>query len=186
MKKNRTRNFVVMFVLGLLAGTGYVAANHPWLCTGSIAYHWASTTVGHGNPVEEKTKGKSIKREAAYISAFNGALNVWSGTTMNLVSGNDLELFYDTYGRRGWLGLATISPSNCVIQGASSKLNATYLDDSSRYSQTAIDHVACQEVGHTFGLDHNRSDNNTCMNDTVLTAGNQINQHDRDQLNLIY
>lgn len=97
----------------------------------------------------------------------------------------DLELFYDTYGNNGWLGLATIVPSNCVIQSATAQLNDSYLGNGS-YSQTAVDHVACQEVGHTFGLDHNRSANDTCMNDQILSAGNQINQHDRDTLFCIY
>ena len=46
--------------------------------------------------------------------------------------------------------------------------------------------VACQEVGHTFGLDHNHNATDTCMNDWILTAGNQINEHDRYQLSLIY
>ncbi len=99
----------------------------------------------------------------------------------------ELTFFYDRYGRNGWLGLASIGGiSNCVIGNASSRLNDSYLLDTARYSQTAINHVACQEVGHTFGLNHNRSSSTTCMNDTILTAGNQINQHDRDLLAQIY
>ena len=108
---------------------------------------------------------------------------------MNLVLGGTvrLRLFYDQYGRNGWLGLASIGAiSNCVIGTASSRLNDSYLQDTARYSQTAVNHVACQEVGHTFGLNHNRTSSTTCMNDTILTAGNQINQHDRDLLNQIY
>jgi len=114
---------------------------------------------------------------------------LWNGTVINLTQSGTirLRLFYDRYGTTGWLGLAQIGGiSNCVIGNAQSRLNDTYLQDTARYSQTAVNHVACQEVGHVFGLGHNRTSSTTCMNDTILTAGNQINQHDRDLLNSIY
>lgn len=177
----------VVFMLGLVLGTGLVLANHPWICSGSTAYHWPSRTVRYAAPVEEKAGGQALGRSASsYTSAYSGSIRVWDGTVMSLVSGTDLRLYYDTYGFTGWLGLATIFPNNCVISRATSKLNDSYLRSTSRYSQTNIDHVACQEVGHTFGLDHNRSASNTCMNDTILSAGNQINQHDKDVLLSIY
>lgn len=186
MKLKKLLPIAVMFLLGLSLGIGTILANHPWICTGTTAYHWATTTVDYADPVKEK-KGKPLGRNAGdYISAFNGAIHVWQTTVMNLIGGTKLRLYYDAYGFNGWLGLATIYPSNCVITRASSKLNDSYLRNTSRYSQTNVDHVACQEVGHTFGLDHNRVDTNTCMNDTILTAGNQINQHDYDQLVAIY
>jgi predicted Zn-dependent protease len=177
----------VMFGIGLALGSSLVLANHAWICTGSTAYHWASRTVYHAAPVEEKPAGRAIGRNPqSYINAFNGAITVWDGTVINLASGSNLKLYYDTYGNNGWLGLGTIYVSGCVITRATSKLNDSYLRNTSRYSQTNVNHVACQEVGHTFGLDHNRSATNTCMNDQVLTAGNQINQHDKDQLASIY
>lgn len=177
-----------IFAVGLAVGTGIVLANHPWICSGSTAYHWSSTTVGYASPVEERAGGRAIGRNRQdYVNAFNGSVSVWhTGTAMNLVSGTQLRLYYDTYGRNGWLGLATIYPSGCIITRATSKANDSYLRDTSRYSQTNVDHVTCQEVGHTFGLDHNRTETNTCMNDTILTAGNKINQHDKDQLASIY
>jgi predicted Zn-dependent protease len=156
-----------------------------------VAYHWASRTVGYANPVEENANGNVVRNEQDYKNAFNGSVSssVWDSpnTVINLTGGTQLRLFYDAYGINGWLGLATISGiRNCVIGSASSKLNDSYLRDTTRYSQTAVDHVACQEVGHTFGLDHNRQAPDTCMNDTLLTAGNRINQHDKDQLASIY
>lgn len=53
------------------------------------------------------------------------------------------------------------------------------------YSRTNKKHVACQEVGHLFGLNHNRNETNTCMNDTILTAP-QPNLHDQSLINSIY
>lgn len=180
---------IATFAAGLLLGTGVVLANHPWICSGSTAYHFGSRTVNYAAAVEENPAGSISRNPQNYVSAFSGAIAVWNPTVINLVQGGNvkLRLFYDRYGRNGWLGLATISGiSNCVIGSASSKLNDSYLQDTARYSQTSVNHVACQEVGHTFGLNHNRSSSTTCMNDTILTAGNQINQHDRDLLQQIY
>lgn len=187
MNRKQVLSVALMFALGLTLGGGLVLADHSWICSGSTAYHWASTTVAYAAAVEERAGGKALGRSvSSYTGAYTGAVTVWNSTIIDLVSGTSLRLYYDTYGRNGWLGLATIYPSGCVITRASSKLNDSYLRDTSRYSQTNVDHVACQEVGHTFGLDHNRSQTDTCMNDTILTAGNNINQHDKDQLNLIY
>lgn len=187
MNRKQVLSVALMFVLGLTLGSGLVLADHSWICSGSTAYHWASTTVGYAGAVEERSGGKALGRSpSSYVNAFNGSVAVWNPTIIDLISGTSLRLYYDTYGRIGWLGLATIYPSGCVITRATSKLNDSYLRDTSRYSQTSVDHVACQEVGHTFGLDHNRTDTDTCMNDTILTAGNRINAHDSAQLNLIY
>jgi len=172
-----------MFLLGCVVGAGYLFANHPWICSGSTAYHWARRTVGFASPAAQSSVSRSA---SAYTSAFNKVIPTWNATVINLVGGSQLGLFYGAYGANGWLGLATISNiSGCTIGSATSQLNDSYLRSSS-YSQTNIDHVACQEVGHTFGLNHNRSSSTTCMNDSILTAGNQINQHDFDQLASIY
>ena len=187
MRRTNFFAIVLTFVLGLALGTAYMFANHAWLCTATTAYHWASRTVGYATPVQERTSKTVRRNRQDYINAFNGSVGVWdSGTVMTLVPGTSLRLYYDAYGRNGWLGLATIYINSCVIGFATSKLNDSYLSDTTRYSQTNVNHVACQEVGHTFGLGHNRTASDTCMNDTILTAGNQINQHDKDQLLLIY
>jgi predicted Zn-dependent protease len=189
MKGKRILPVMAMFAFGLILGTGIVLANHPWICTGSTAYHFGSRTVRYASPIEENAAGAITRNPQSYVNAFNGSIAVWNPTVMNLIQGGTvrLRLFYDQYGRNGWLGLASIGGiSNCVIGNASSRLNDSYLLDTARYSQTAVNHVACQEVGHTFGLNHNRSSSTTCMNDTILTAGNQINQHDRDLLAQIY
>ncbi len=46
-------------------------------------------------------------------------------------------------------------------------------------------HVACQEIGHTFGLNHNRDSSTTCMNDTILTAPFP-NSHDVSSISALY
>lgn len=190
VKNRKSLQIVAMFVIGLFFGSTLVYGSHIWKCRGRFAYHWNSRTVGQANAVEETANNSVVRTVQNYVDAFNGAVSssVWDAphTVINLVSGTSLRLYYDSYGSNGWLGLATIYPIGCVITSANSKLNDTYLRDTARYSQTSVNHVACQEVGHTFGLDHNHNATNTCMNDYILTAGNQINQHDIDQLASIY
>ena len=187
IKGKRLLPVALTFMVGLLVGTGVVLANHPWICSGSTAYHFSPRTVGYANAVAQSSV---VRSASSYTSAYSGSVSVWNGTVINLVvsSSPKLRLFYGAYGNNGWLGLASLTSvdSACHILSANAKLNDTFLRDTSRYSQTAVNHVSCQEVGHTFGLNHNRTATNTCMNDTILTAGNQINQHDRDQLSSIY
>lgn len=192
MLSKRTRLFQVgaTFVLGLTIGTGVVLANHPWLCSGSTAFHWGSRTISFLSAREESTtSGTVVRNRANYTSAFNGSVTLWNGTLLNLTQSTSgrLRLFYDAYGNTGWLGLASLnSVSGCTVTLATSRLNDTFFRDTTRFGQTAVNHVSCQEVGHTFGLQHDRTRTNTCMNDRILTAGNAISQHDRDQLSTIY
>ncbi len=96
-----------------------------------------------------------------------------------------INAYNGRYGSNGWLGIAEIRRySGCTVFEGRARLNQTYLDNGS-YSRTNKKHVACQEVGHLFGLNHNRGSSTTCMNDTILTAP-QPNAHDRDLVNSIY
>jgi hypothetical protein len=175
------------FIVGLIIGTGVVLANHPWICSGSTAYHFSPRTIGYASAVSQTTV---VRAASSYTSAYSGSISLWNGTVLNLVTSSSpkLRLFYGAYGQNGWLGLASLSGvgSGCHVTSARAQINDTYMRDTARYSQTAVNHVTCQEVGHTFGLNHNRTSSTTCMNDSILTAGNQINQHDRDLLNSIY
>jgi hypothetical protein len=136
------------------------------------------------NPVQEGS-ASVVRNVADYTGAFSRSVSVWDTTLLYMVQGGGLQLKYGSYGNNGWLGLATITTIGCRITSAKSQLNDSYLRSSS-YSQTNIDHVACQEVGHTFGLGHNRSATDTCMNDSILTPGAQYNSHDVELLNTIY
>jgi hypothetical protein len=98
------------------------------------------------------------------------------------------------YGRNGWLGLASIWISGTHITQGTVKLNDTYY--SSGYYNTPIwrASVTCQEIGHTFGLDHQSTDGsslNTCMDYYHNTSATDLvsttpNQHDYDELATIY
>src|SRR5262249_8331454 len=110
-----------------------------------------------------------------------------------------VQVCNNTYGNNGWLGIAQIWVSGSHITQGTVKLNDTYFNTPD-YNTTAWRQlVACQEIGHTFGLDHqdeNFSNPNlgTCMdytNDPDGTIYGQLdnthpNQHDYDELVTIY
>lgn len=93
------------------------------------------------------------------------------------------------YGSNGWLGLASINlDSNGHISQGTAKMNDSY---ASTYAGDANEaaHVMCQEVGHTFGLGHTSEDGstqNTCMDYSSSPTSTKPNQHDYDELGIIY
>jgi hypothetical protein len=98
-------------------------------------------------------------------------------------STDHINAYAGSYGSTGWLGIAEIQrTSGSIILQGRSRLNNSYLVS---YSRTNKEHVACQEIGHLFGLDHNRGSSTTCMNDQILTAP-QPNSHDQSMINSIY
>ena len=104
-----------------------------------------------------------------------------------------VEVCNARYGNNGWLGVAQIWITGGVhITQGSVRLNDTYMD-SPPYSTTAWHNlVSCQEVGHTFGLDHQDEDFTnpnlgTCMDYTTDPSTNQHpNAHDYEELEIIY
>jgi hypothetical protein len=94
-----------------------------------------------------------------------------------------VEVCNDTYGENGWLGIASIwatrGKSNHITAGTV-RVNDSYFNadfaggvyDSEQWR----DFVMCQEVGHTFGLDHQDEDFSnpnlgTCMDYTNDPGG---------------
>jgi hypothetical protein len=104
-----------------------------------------------------------------------------------------IEVCSANYGG-AWLGLATIWASGSHIYQATTKVNNFYLlKDGSKYNTPEWRRlVMCQEIGHTFGLDHqdenfNNDNLDTCMDYTSNPDSNQKpNEHDYEQLEIIY
>jgi hypothetical protein len=100
------------------------------------------------------------------------------------------------YGNNGWLGLASINISGLHITQGSAKMNDTYFLTAKYNTPNEKRHVMCQEVAHTFGLDHQSTDGsslNTCMDyfsNTGANAGSTLsispNKHDFEELSTIY
>lgn len=103
-----------------------------------------------------------------------------------------VEVCNSKYGNNGWLGIAQIWASGNHITQGTVKLNDTYFNTAKYNTPAWRQFVMCQEIGHTFGLDHqdeNFSNPNlaTCMDYTKDPSTNQHpNQHDYDQLETIY
>lgn len=175
-------------------------ANHSW-----GGYHWARTS----NPFTLKV-GNNLTT-ADWTSHFNTAIADWDKSTvmtLNSVAGTSnkrcsmvsgtVQVCNGTYGNNGWLGLASInlaSGTKHITQG-SAKMNDTYFNTSTYNNPNERQHVMCQEVGHTFGLDHQSTsgaDLNTCMDYFSNTGANASstdsthpNQGDYDELLCIY
>ena len=142
------------------------------------------------------------------VSAVLGT-RVVGGSTNNSAScspeSGNVQICNYEYGDNGWLGLAQIyTRGNRIIAGVA-KLNDTYFINDAYYKLSPYNTVPwrqmvmCQEIAHTFGLDHQDEtfDNKnlgTCMdytNDPDGTLDKQLtneypNDHDYDQLASIY
>lgn len=171
------------------------AANHSW-----GGYHWARTS----NPFTVKL-GNNLN--STWSSSLNTTSSDWSQSTVldttpvagqsrgrcKATLGRD-EICNNTYGNTGWLGVAQIwlaSGSLHITQGTV-KVNDTYFNTATYNTSAWRNLVMCQEVGHTFGLDHqdenfNNANLGTCMDYTNDPSTNQHpNKHDYDELITIY
>lgn len=109
-------------------------------------------------------------------------------------SANEIHFCNDDYTDTGWVGLAITwyNTATGEIVVAQTLMNDYYVQDTDSIwnSPNAKLLVACQEVGHGFGLDHQNGPNKqSCMNrmwGVGEFAFTTANQHDFDQLATIY
>jgi len=175
-----------------LQGTAH--ANHSW-----NGYHWARTS----NPFTLRL-GDNVS--GAWDSVLRTTSGDWSTSTVldtTVVAGSSspsscaptsgrVQVCNSTYGNTGWLGVAQVWVNGSHITQGTVKLNDTYFN-TAQYNTTAWRNlVSCQEVGHTFGLDHQDENNTnpnlgTCMDYTNSPGTNQHpNAHDYAELQTIY
>lgn len=195
MRRKLLLSVAVVASMMMVLSPAAVEANHSW-----GGYHWARTS----NPFTLKladnvdSRWDAVLRTSSTDWTASSVLNttVVAGTnrpkTCKATSGR-IEVCNARYGKNGWLGIASISiTSGSHITSGTVKLNDTYFD-TTKYNTTAWRNlVSCQEVGHTFGLDHqdenfSNANLNTCMDYTNNPATNQHpNAHDYAQLESIY
>jgi hypothetical protein len=183
------------------------SANHSW-----NGYHWA----GDGTNLSIKVN-KAITSQ--WTTSVGNSISDWDASNeltlssqtaavdprkCNPISGQVLVCNY-TYGKRGWLGIATIwlQSGTLHITQATTKLNDSYHNNPPYNTAPWRALVACQEIGHDWGLDHqdetfNNVNLGTCMDYTNAPAGGVLNgfnygpsnehpnKHDYDELNIIY
>jgi hypothetical protein len=189
----RHRFLALVGLLAVAAGAGAssAAASHSW---GN--YHWARTA----NPFVLKVGDNVTSTWDSHLATASGD---WSKSTVldtTLVAGlakgkncrppnGRVEVCNAAYGNNGWLGLAQIWISSSHIVQGLVKLNDTYFNTPTYNAPEKRQHVMCQEVGHTLGLDHqdeSGADLNTCMDYARSLDNQHPNAHDYEQLQIIY
>lgn len=184
-----------------LAAIVPASANHSW-----GGYHWA----GNGSNL-------TLKVNTAISSQWNtsvgGAISDWRSSnefTLNSATSSanrrkcnpiagQILVCNESYGQRGWLGIASIWLTSGHISQGTTKLNDSYFNTAQYNTPAWRAMVACQEIGHDFGLDHQDEgfgapNIGTCMDYTndpdgggAYGASNEHpNTHDYSMLNTIY
>jgi hypothetical protein len=191
-------------LLALVAFSPAAQANHSW---GN--YHWARTN----NNLFNLPLGDNVT--LAWDSYLGTTATDWSTSSVldtTIVAGKTsrsncrptsgrVEVCNYRYGSNGWLGVAQIWVNGSHIVQGTTKVNDTYFNTAKYNTPAWRNLVMCQEVGHTFGLDHqdeifNNTNLGTCMdytNDPTGLAGTNgtlsnehPNAHDYEQLATIY
>jgi hypothetical protein len=202
MRKKSVQRLALAIAVGLAcASTVNVAlANHAW---GN--YHWARTTpqftLKLGNNVTADWQGHLTKASSDWNNNGNTPLltAIVAGSSSTKRCGmlaGTTQVCNGKYGSNGWLGLASININGDHITQGTAKMNDTYFTMSTYNNPNERQHVMCQEVAHTFGLDHQSTDGssqNSCMDyfsNTGANAGStkstSPNAHDFEELNIIY
>jgi hypothetical protein len=173
------------------------SATHSW-----GGYHWGRIA----NPFTLKLGDNVGSAWDLYLGDASGQWSTSAVLDTTVVTGTSdpkncrprsgtVQVCSAKYGFNGWLGRAQIwITSGHITQGAV-KLNDSYFNLSTYNTPAWRIMVTCQEIGHTFGLDHqdeNFTNQNlgTCMDYTNNPLGppenTKPNPHDYDQLELIY
>jgi hypothetical protein len=192
---------VAAMVVAAVAASSALA-NHSW-----NGYHWARKanpfTLKLGNNLttaEWQSHLRQTSSDWSKASVLDTSIVAGQARSKNCrpTAGRD-EICNGSYGNNGWLGVATVwlqSGTKHIVQGTV-KVNDYYLGPGAgyRYNNSAErEHVMCQEVGHTLGLDHQDTSGaslNTCMDyynntSSTDTKSTTPNQHDYDELGTIY
>src|SRR3989338_3687366 len=188
------KTLVFSSIFALVFAANIASANHSW-----NGYHWARTS----NPFPLKLGDNVSSQWDSILGTTSIDWSVSNVLNTEIVAGRAnpknckasagrVEVCNSKYGNNGWLGVAQIWVSGKHITQGTVRLNDTYFN-TAKYNTTAWRNlVSCQEVGHTLGLDHQdekftNPNLGTCMDYTNDPASNQHpNQHDYDQLEIIY
>lgn len=199
--KRRATHVIVAAFAAVVVFSSDSSANHSW-----GGYHWARTA----NPFTLKAGDNVDSRWDAHVAQ---AIADWSASdVMDVVevaggtrprqcrpTAGRIEVCNASYGSNGWLGLASIWLTNGHISQATTKLNDSYFDTPTYNTPAWRQFVACQEIGHDFGLAHqdenfNNPNLGSCMDytsDPDGTINGQLsnehpNAHDYEELDIIY
>lgn len=165
---------------------------------GHYGYHWAHTsnpfTVPLGNNLTT-TNWQSHLSQASSDWSVSSVLDtaIVAGSSPNKrcrARGGTVQVCNGTYGYNGWLGVATvwIDRENHIVQGTV-KVNDSYFNLSTYNNSAERQHVLCQEIGHTLGLDHQDESGaslNTCMDYYHNTSNTDTKSNDTELARLLH
>lgn len=185
---------LVLVVLGFLVWQDTVFADNVW-----GDYHWsrqeAKFTLQLGDNVDSNWDTYLLNSINGWNTSTVITLEQTAGGTRPRrckITKGRVEVCNAKYGFNGWLGIAGISVSGSHITGGYVKMNDSYYNTSTYNTPAWRNLVMCQELGHTFGLDHqdadfNNSNLSTCMDYTNNPDTNQYpNAHDFDMIETMY
>ena len=196
---------VMLFAVSCAALPSLTCAGHSW---GN--YHWARTTNPFTLKLGDNLTSGDWKSRLAQASQDWNSPEAFSttpplitavvagraGSRCSMVAGTT-QVCNGSYGKNGWLGLASIYITGGIhITQGSAKMNDTYFSTLKYNNPNEKLHVMCQEIAHTFGLNHqstNGSSQNSCMDyfsntgaNAASTLSTKPNLHDFDLMNIIY
>lgn len=174
---------LLALAIGIGAGTAF--ASHRWHC-----WRYADTSINWYNGASGTYR--YIFEEEAITDADS-----WHNYTLidltpvsSSGSTDHINAYNGYYGTVGWYGIAEVVNNNgCTVLEGRARLNQSYLD---AFTRTTREHVACQEVGHLFGLDHpNPSTFTSCMSNPQVNGQWYLNapqpdEHDSAMIDEIY
>lgn len=165
-------------------------------------YHWARTS----NPFLLKLGDNVSNSWDSYLATAGSDWSTSDLLDTSVVAGSAnprtckptsgmVQVCSNKYGYNGWLGVAQIWLTGEHITQGTTKLNDSYFSLSTYNKPEWRAMVTCQEIGHTFGLDHQdevqtNPNLGTCMDYTNNPLGppdnRHPNAHDYDELGMIY
>jgi hypothetical protein len=187
--RNKTL-YAAFFVLPLIM----VLSNVTVQAGNYLGYRWATTQAPFTIEL-----GKNVNNTWAPLveqASFNWSKSVVLDTitapgktspTVCAITLGRVEVCNAKYGQTGWYGLTQFAMSNGFISGAVVKLNDSY-----KMNKDYKIMIACHEIGHTFGLDHqdtmfSNTNLGTCLDYTSSPRGNlQPNAVDYTTLAEVY
>ena len=147
------------------------------------------TDLGGAIAVSDGSCPAGLSTPSKPLASFNSLGTAYDATDPN--GQGTVNAFNADYGATGWVGVAIIelaqsSGDNHIVYGEA-HLNDYYADIYNVYNDPLVMRkVQCQEVGHTFGLDHVKKDV-SCMYSSMAFIGSAYtpNGHDGEMVNQI-
>lgn len=185
---------------GMLISVPSAQADHAW-----GTYHWERKaalilTVGDCHTPSLQSWSSLLGALSPSSGSVVANWDTFSGQYLAVVGGNcsagQIKSYNANYGDTGWLGVASVGVApnkGGHITSGTSRMNEYYAGYGDFDEPIEWKHVLCQEIGHLFGLDHNRdgayggTPDETCMNDAHRPLRYPTpNSHDTEQLDLLY